>query len=300
VIVAAWLVLSSVTPAAAVSIGFPSTGPTAPTFELSPTPPSPSLPGLTSYTFDLGKLFPMAFPGATSPNPLPTGMFAESASSFHLALLAGFGRIGFIDPVVADQTFTFFVVGNSWSVQTRLEYSAAGFPLFDADVVSMKGDVVHRIAPHPGEFKPGDAVNYDVLLHGARSLTVPPRFESQLSNQALMAELKASGIQIPADARFGIDVNGATHPGGSHDDVVLAVLAGKVTRVVPGITRDDFEWWMGGVSGLHVVPEPSTLLLLGAGLGAAALGARRRLRKDRERGAAPAGPGSAPRAPTAP
>ena len=276
-LVVPWLLLVASTPAAAVSIGFPGGGPTTPTFALPPMPPNPNLPGLTSYHFDLGQLFPMAFPGVPSSNRLPVGSFAESASSFHLALLAGFGRGGFIDPVVTDQTFTFFVIGDAWSVQARVEYDAASFPIFDADVVSVKGDVVHRIAPHTGEFKPGDAISYDVLLHGARAVTVPPRFASQISNEALRAELRSRSFQPPADARFGFDVNGAIHPGGKHDDVALGMLFGQVTRAVPGITRDDFEWWAGGVSGLHVVPEPSTLVLLGSALAGVAAFARGRL-----------------------
>ncbi len=84
---------------------------------------------------------------------------------FNLALLAGFGAAGKVDPLVAPQTFNFFIIGDFWSVQAQFEYKPKSTFLSPSDIVTMTGDAVHRIAPHAGEFAPGPAVPFNVVLN---------------------------------------------------------------------------------------------------------------------------------------
>ena len=87
---------------------------------------------------------------------------SPSRCRFNLALQAGFGAAGKVDPLVVPQTFNFFIIGDFWSVQAQLEYKPKSTFLFPSDIVTMTGDAVHRIAPHAGEFAPGPAVPFNV------------------------------------------------------------------------------------------------------------------------------------------
>jgi hypothetical protein len=236
-------------------------------------PPDPNLPGYNLYPFMLSAFLP------PSPNPLPSGTFAETPSQFNLVMLAGFGASGKVDPIVAAQTFNFFVIGDFWSVQAQFEYAPDTGIFHPSDVVTMQGDAVHRIALHPGEFAPGPAVPFNVTLNAGSTATLPP--DLQVPPAALREAIK--NANLPAGARFGLDVRAANHALGPHDDLVFGILAGQIASPNNPFVGNDLEFWVGGVGGLHATPEPTTLALFGstlAGLGLAAWRRRGRLRED--------------------
>jgi len=107
---AVWLAVGGI-PASATVIGIPGNAPS----NLPAGPADPNLAGYNLYPFMLSGFLP------PSPNPLPTGPFAESPLQFNLALLAGFGAAGKVDPLVAPRTFNFFIIGDFWSVQALPE-----------------------------------------------------------------------------------------------------------------------------------------------------------------------------------
>jgi hypothetical protein len=214
-----------------------------------------------------------------SPNPLPSGMFAESPLQFNLVMLAGFGPGGKTDPIVAAQTFNFFIIGDFWSVQAQFDYKPASSIFSPSDVVTMTADAVHRSAPHPGEFAPGPAVPSNVVLNAGSVITFPADFE--VPGDALRKAIRDANL--PAGARFGFDARRAVHDPGPHEDIVLGLLAGQIANPNNPFVGNEFEFWLGGVAGLHT-PEPTTLLLWGtsaAGLGFLA----RRRRRARQAGA---------------
>lgn len=245
-------------PVSATSIGVPGNMPT----NLPQAPPNPNIPGYNLYFFELSNVI-----GGPSPNPLPQGLFAESPLQFNLVMQAGFGRGGRIDPIVAPQTFNFFVIGDYWSVQAQFEYAPNTGIFHPSDVVTMTGDAVHRIAPHPGEFAPGPAVPFNVVLNAGSVVTLPPDFD--IPRVVLRQAIRDA--KLPPGARFGFDVRGANHALGPDHDVIFGILAGQIANPNNPFVGNDFEFWIGGVGGLHApTPEPATLLLFAttaAGLG---------------------------------
>lgn len=259
-----WLLLGGA-PASATVIGIPGNAPT----NLPAGPADPNLPGYNLYPFMLTGFLP------PSGNPLPSGLFAESPLQFNLALLAGFGSAGRVDPLVVPQTFNFFIIGDFWSVQAQLEYKPKSTFLSPSDVVTMTGDAVHRIAPHAGEFAPGPAVQFNVVLNGGSVLTLPPDLE--VPGPALQKAI--NDANLPAGARFGVDVRSANHALGPDDDTVFGILAGQIASPSNPFVGNELEFWVGGVAGLHApTPEPGVLLLWGTtaiGLGVVARRRRR-------------------------
>lgn len=249
-------------PVSATSIGVPGNLPT----DLPQAPPDPNLPGYNLYPFMLSNVI-----GGPSPNPLPQGLFAETPLQFNLVLQAGFGPGGRVDPIVAPQTFNFFVIGAYWSVQAQFEYAPNTGIFHPSDVVTMTGDAVHRIAPHPGEFAPGPALPFNVVLNAGSVVTLPPDFD--VPRDALRRAIRDANL--PAGARFGFDVRGATHDLGPHDDIIFAILAGQISSPNNPFVGNDLEFWVGGVGGLHT-PEPATLLLVSTTAAGLAYVARRR------------------------
>lgn len=264
-------------PVSATTIGIPGNAPG----NLPAGPPDPNLPGYNLYPFMLSGLLP------SSPNPLPTGLFAESPLQFNLVMLAGFGPTGRIDPIVAPQVFNFFIIGDFWSVQAQFEYKPKSSIFFPSDVVTMTGDVVHRIAPHEGEFAPGPAVLFNVVLNAGSVLTLPP--DLNVPSATIRKALRDANL--PAGARFGVDVESAIHGPGTHEDTIFGILAGQISSPNNPFVGNELDFWVGGVAGLHPTPEPTTLLLWGtaAGLGFLARGrGRHRSRIDASARAAPA------------
>jgi len=256
------LLALAASPASATVIGVPGNMPT----DLPQGPANPNLPGFNNYPFMLSNVIP-----GPSPNPLPTGLFAESPLQFNLVMLAGFGPSGRIDPIVAVQKFNFFIIGD-FSVQAQFGYDPATSIFHPSDIVTMTGDAVHRIAPHPGEFAPGPAVPFNVVLNAGSVLTLPPDLD--IPPDALRQAIQQANL--PAGARAGIDVRSVIHDPGPHEDLVFAILAGQIANPNNPFVGNELEFWVGGVGGLHEpTPEPGTLLLLGSSLGGVALASRR-------------------------
>ena len=252
-------------PASATVIGIPGNAPT----DLPAGPPDPNLPGYTLYPFMLNGFLP------PSPNPLPSGLFAESPLQFNMALLAGFGRGGRTDPVVAAQIFNFFIIGDFWSVQAQFTYAPASSIFSPSDVVTMTGDAVHRIAPHAGEFAPGPAVPFNVVLNAGSVVTLPPDFD--VPGDALRKAIRDANL--PAGARFGADVRSAIHDAGPDTDLVFGILAGQISSPNNPFVGNELEFWVGGAAGLHApTPEPATLLVWGTTAAGFGILARRRHR----------------------
>jgi hypothetical protein len=256
---------AGITPASATVIGIPGNAPT----NLPAGPADPNLAGYNLYPFMLSGFLP------PSANPLPTGLFAESPLQFNLALQAGFGAGGKVDPLVVPQTFNFFIIGDFWSVQAQLEYKPKSTFLFPSDIVTMTGDAVHRIAPHAGEFAPGPAVPFNVELNAGSVVTLPPDLE--VPGAALQKAIQDA--KLPAGARFGLDVRSVNHALGPDDDTVFAILAGQIASPGNPFVGNELEFWVGGVAGLHSpTPEPGVVLLWGTTALGLGLGARRRRR----------------------
>jgi hypothetical protein len=250
-------------PASATVIGIPGNAPT----NLPAGPPNPTLPGYNLYPFMLNGFLP------PSPNPLPSGLFAESPLQFNLAMLAGFGPGGKTDPIVAAQMFNFFIIGDFWSVQAQFTYAPASSIFSPSDVVTMTGDAVHRIAPHPGEFAPGPAVLFNVVLNAGSVVTFPPDFN--VPGDALRQAIRDANL--PAGARFGFDFRSAIHNQGPDEDVIFAILAGQIANPNNPFVGNELEFWVGGVAGLHApTPEPATLLVWGTTAAGFGILARRR------------------------
>ena len=251
--------------ASATVIGIPGNPPT----NLPAGPPNPTLPGYNLYPFMLNGFLP------PSPNPLPSGVFAESPLQFNLVMQAGLGGpSGKTDPIVAAQTFNFFIIGDFWSVQAQIEYKPATSIFAPSDIVTMTADSVHRIAPHPGEFAPGPAVPSNVVLNAGSAITLPPDFDVRGD----VLRRAVHDANLPAGARFGFDVRAATHTLGTDEDVVFGILAGQIANPNNPFVGNEFEFWLGGVAGLHT-PEPATLLLWGTAAGLGYLARRRRSHK---------------------
>ena len=257
-----WLVGAG-SPASATVIGIPGNPPT----NLPGGPPDPNLPGYNLYPFMLNGFLP------PSPNPLPSGVFAESPLQFNLVMQAGFGGpTGRVDPIVAPQTFNFFIIGDYWSVQAQIEYRPATSIFSPSDIVTMTADSVHRIAPHPGELAPGPAVPSNVVLNAGSLVTLPADFD--VRGDALGRASRDANL--PAGARFGFDVRSAIHPLGTDEDVVFGILAGQIGSPNNPFVGNELEFWLGGVAGLHATPEPTALLLWGTTAGLVYLARRRR------------------------
>jgi hypothetical protein len=234
----------------ATSIGVPGNMPT----DLPQAPPDPTQPGFNLYPFMLTNII-----AGPSPNPLPSGVFAESPLQFNLAMLAGFGPSGRIDPIVAPQTFNFFIIGDFWSVQAQFQYDPASSIFHPSDVVAMTGDAVHRIAPHPGEFAPGPAVPFNVVLDAGSVVTLPP--DLNIPSDALRQAIR--NASLPAGARFGADFRSAIHDLGPHEDFVFAILAGQISSPNNPFVENELDFWVGGVGGFHApTPEPAPFVLL--------------------------------------
>ena len=257
------LLVAATSPVAATVIGVPGNMPT----NLPREPPSPDLPGFNNYPFMLSNVI-----AGPSPNPLPNGLFNETPLRFNLVLIAGVAQTGRVDPVVAPQVFNFFIIGDFWSVQAQFEYSPNTGIFHPSDVVTMTGDAVHRIAPHPGEFAPGPAIPFNVVLNAGSAVTLPADFD--IPGDALRQAIRDANL--PVGGRFGLDVRGAVHEAGSDSDVVFGILGGQIANPNNPFVGNNLEFWLGGVGGVHApTPEPGTLLLTASTLIAVGTAARR-------------------------
>jgi len=232
---------------------------------LDPTPPPPGLPaGLTFYAFNANSVYQPPMPGLPSPNVLPLVGFAENPLSMMLTLVD-------LSPVAAAETFQFAIDGGFWSVSATLMFSPHGIPVVTTDEIGLSGSVTHLIAPHPGEAAPGPVIDYGAAVSAGSRLTLSPRLRDRLTN-AQIAQVRRLVNQRPPEARFGLDIESASHS--PHEDVV----ATELTALVPGFFSTSITGWTAGVFAVHVAPEPSGFVLFGSAalLGAGLLGALRR------------------------
>jgi hypothetical protein len=154
--------------------------------------------------------------GGPTPNPLPSGLFAESPLQFNLAMTAGFGPGSSVDPVVAAQQFNFFIIGDYWSVQAQFDYAPNTGIFHSSDMVTMTGDAVH---PHPGEFaRPRRSVQRGAQCRSV--LTLPPDLD--ISPGGLRQFIRQANL--PVGARFGADFRSVVHDPGPHEEVILLAL----------------------------------------------------------------------------
>lgn len=229
------------------------------TSDLPPGPPDPAF--TNSFLFDFNDVSRGIFGPQGSPNPLPRAAYKESELTFVLAMDGGFGPSGRVDPIVASQTFQFFIQGSFWSILGKLEFDPSNTIFAPNDVLTFSGDVVHRVAPHAGEFAPGDAIPFRIELNGGKSLSVNRPLPSGVTPPTLASDLRA-----------GVDGNAKNHPGGNHDDVIFGAFIGQVK---PNLVFNDFQSYQGELDGFHT-PEPSTWMLFVVGF-AVLIGLRRKI-----------------------
>lgn len=199
--------------------------------------------------------------GSPSPNALPQrSLWGETPTQMSL----GFSAQGDNVKVVSFQEFDFDVLGNYWTLDSKLTFNPSTAVFVDPnDHILWDGTLTHtgklstRDFPHEGDDLTG----------------LPLKFSIDLS----------AGDKT--DALFGqlthaFDFEIAQHPSVGHTDALLGIMQARVTS--PSIFFDEIEGsYTGLMVGFHldgrepVVPEPATVFLLGSGL-AGILWSRRR------------------------
>ena len=238
------------TPAAAVIVTVADVDVPNPFIPTESLPPNPDFPMLTFSEFDLHDAFNTIF-GHPSPNRLPDKVgFGEDPSRFTLVFVTPR-----TDPqeIEDSQTFSFVVTGDFWTVKSTLMFNPATAIIVDPnDELTLSGFAIHHGTrslpnqPHDGDDASGPQIEYSVTIN--------------------------AGNKVPRDI-FGSAVGNVTaalgeHPHVGHLDLVGSVLFARVvSSSFLGVDLiDDITRWNGAVEGLHVIPEPSSLFLLGSGL----------------------------------
>jgi len=224
---------------------------TSPKFDTTPVPPNPNLPGLDFSEADLNARYNTIF-GMPSPNKLPKLIWGESQERVFMAISSD----GSVD---SFQKFNFLATGDFWTIRANLIFNPSTAIIFDPnDEISLDGFIQHfgKLSadgiPHPGDDAAGPKINYDMVINAGNKMPVQNLFG--FTSFAV------------ADHFGAVEV----HPSRGHEDVVLGAMAANVepdTNAQISFFDEIDGFWIGAINGNHhVIPEPSTFLLLGSGM----------------------------------
>ena len=221
------------------------------TFDMTPLPSNPNLPGFTFSQTNLNTAYTNVF-GGNSPNPLPNASWAESETTAVLLLDNG-------KTVDTFQDFKFHITGDYWNIETNINFNPATAIIVDPnDHVTLSGYIQHfgklstNNIPHFGDIAEGPKINYSVDVNAGDKKERDAFGPAAAAGQGAAAE--------------HLDIG--------HVDVEQSALFARVeSKTFVFDVIDDISRWTGVVAATHIdpfepsVPEPSTIFLFGAGMG---------------------------------
>ena len=219
-------------------------------FEGTPMGTNPTT-GQETSSFNLATAY-LNFFGGPSPNVLPTqNLWGETPTQMSF----GFSAQGDNVKVDTFQELDLDIFGDYWTLDSKLTFDPSSAIIVDPnDHILWDGMLTHT-----GKLSTND------FPHEGDALSGPPlKFSIDLS----------AGDKKPAligQLAHAFDAKADEHPSVGHVDALLGILQGRV--VSPSIFFDEIEGSYTGIMvAFHldgqepVVPEPSTLGLLGSGL----------------------------------
>ena len=229
-------------------------------FEGTSTGTNPSN-GQETSEFNLSSAYQNLF-GQPSPNALPQkSMWGETPTQ----MTFGFRAEGKNVSVNTFQEFDFDVFGNYWTLNSKLTFDPSSAIIVDPnDHIKWDGTLTHtgksstNDFPHEGDDMSGPPLKFSIDLSAGDK------------TDALFGQLTHA-----LDFQFG------DHQSIGHVDAMIGVMQARVTS--PSIFFDEIDGaYTGLMVGFHldgsqpVVPEPSSILLLGGGLTAGLIFTRRK------------------------
>jgi len=245
------LALSVLSPASARAVTIVIGNQPGGSFEGTPAGVNPQTGLPTSSFNNLASVYQSLF-GSPSPNALPTqNLWGESPTM----LTMGFSAEGANVKVETFQELDFDIFGDYWTLDSKLTFDPSSAVIIDPnDHIIWGGTLTHtgKLStsdfPHEGDDQSGLPMKFNIDLSAGDK---EPAMIGQLAH--------ALGVAVE------------DHPSVGHTDAMIGVLQGRVTS--PSIFFDEIEGSYTGIMvALHlgdqppVVPEPSTLALLGSGL----------------------------------